>query len=109
MTIVTKYTPQKNMIPLLFVGWPPRTGLVGDVDKLVGITAKVLLPMTKLPEAGKSTGVPAIFTPGPPAVIVVPSIDIAVGLGIKTSLPIEISVGLGVKTSLPIVNTVGKA
>ena len=99
--IMTPGPPAVIVVPSIeiAVGLGVKTSLptVNTVGKarLVGITAKVLLPMTKLPEACKSTDVPAIMTPGPPAVIVVPSIEIAVGLGVKTSLPT--------------VNTVGKA
>ena len=93
MHIVTTYTPP-NIIFLLFPSpWPSKIRLVADVVKSVGITAKVLLPTTKVPEACKSTGVPAIVMPGPPAVIVVPSIEIAVGLGVKASLPTVNAVG----------------
>lgn len=45
----------------------------------------VLLPMSKTPDASKLIGVPEIVTPGPPAEILVPSIENAVGFAVKTS------------------------
>lgn len=43
----------------------------------------VLVPMTKLPEAPKLTNVPKRVAPGPPADIVLPAIEKAVGFGVK--------------------------
>ncbi len=43
----------------------------------------VLVPMTKLPEGPKLTSVPESVAPGPPADIVVPAIEKAVGFGVK--------------------------
>ena len=42
------------------------------------------MPMTNIPPGSKLTGVPEIVTPGPPADIVVPSMENAVGFAVKT-------------------------
>ena len=44
----------------------------------------MLLPTSKTPDASKLIGVPEIVTPGPPAEMVVPSIENALGFAVKT-------------------------
>ena len=55
--------------------------------ELDGDSLLVLFPTTKLPDGPKLTGVPEIVTPGPPAEMVVPPIEKAVGFGVKTCPP----------------------
>ena len=44
----------------------------------------MLPPTSNTPDASKLIGVPEIVTPGPPAEMVVPSIENAVGFAVKT-------------------------
>ena len=53
------------------------------------------MPMTNIPPGSKLTGVPDIVTPGPPADIVVPSMENALGLAVKTC-PSTVSISAGV-------------
>ena len=55
--------------------------------KAVGYSFVTLVPIIKLPEGPKLTGVPEIVTPRPPADTVVPAIENAIGLGVKTWPP----------------------
>ena len=55
----------------------------------------LLVPMTNIPPGSKLTGVPEIVTPGPPADIVVPSMENAVGFAVKTC-PSTVSISAGV-------------
>lgn len=45
--------------------------------------AIVVFPMTNTPSCGSDIGVPETVTPGPPAVMVVPSMGKAVGFGVN--------------------------
>ena len=47
----------------------------------------ILVPIFRIPDVSRRTGVPAIVTPGPPAEIVVPAIGNAIQLGVKTWPP----------------------
>lgn len=55
--------------------------------KAVGDSFVILVPITKLPDFSKLTGVPEIVTPGPPAEIFVPATKKAVGLAVKVWPP----------------------
>ena len=55
----------------------------------------LLVPITNTPPDSKLTGVPEIVTPGPPADIVVLSIENAVGFAVKTwPSTVRISAGI---------------
>ena len=49
--------------------------------------AIVLSPMIRVPDTGILTIVPAIVTPSPPGVIVVPSMEIALGFAVNVWSP----------------------
>lgn len=61
------------------------------------------MPISKTPFDSKLTGVPLIVTPGPPAVIVVPSIEKAVGFAVKTC-PSTVKISAGVIAAEPIIS-----
>lgn len=70
-----------NFAPTFRLSAPPLgTAFAAGAPWLAEGSAAVLLPITRLPEIGILTGVPAIVTPGPPGTIVVPSSGTAVGL-----------------------------
>ena len=97
-------------VPLIVTSGPPAEIVVQSIEKAVGLGVEtspptvytllgdgrmVLLPVFRVPEVPNLTTVPSMATPGPPADMVVPSI--------------EKDFGLGLKTSFPTVNTVGEA
>ena len=60
-----------------------RLGVVGALARLfVGREIEVF-PITNSPPGCSSIGVPEMVTPGPPAVMVVPSTEKALGLGVN--------------------------
>ena len=59
--------------------------------------------MTKAADGPRLTGVPAIVSPGPPAEIVVPAIENAVGFGVKTWFPTVKAVGYSFVTLAPMI------
>ena len=61
----------------------------------------MLLPILRIPEDPKLTIVPSMVTPGPPAKMVVPSMENAVGLGVKTWFPTVYAVEVGEAASTP--------
>ena len=68
--------------------WSPSPVNVGSAPRpslcLAEANVMVLLPTSKRPDACKATGIPEIVTPGPPAEMVVPSMENAVGFAVKT-------------------------
>ena len=85
-------------VPLIVRPGPPAVMVVPSMEKAVGLGVNVslatvytdkgivLLPITNSPPGCSSMGVPEIVTAGPPAVMVVPSMEKAVGLGVNVSL-----------------------
>ena len=71
-----------NPVGLAVKTWPPtvKTALVDDGRDIV------LVPMTR-PEGPSKTGVPEMVMPGPPFTIVVPAMEMAVGLAVKVWPP----------------------
>ena len=59
----------------------------------------MLPPISKMPEDPKLINVPSTVTPEPPAEMVTPSIEKAVGLGVKTLPPTVSAVGEGPKAA----------
>ena len=55
----------------------------GPLVDVVAESVTVLLPTSNTPDASKLIGVPKTVTPGPPAEMVVPSIENAVGFAVK--------------------------
>ena len=94
---ITSFPPgSKSMdVPLIFRPGPPAVMVVPSIEKAMGLGVNVslatvytdrgivLLPITNSPSGCSSMGVPEIVTPRPPAVIVVPSTEKAVGLGVN--------------------------
>ena len=92
-------------VPDIVMPGPPAERVVPSIGNVVGLAVKIwpptvntgfgfaegsvmlLLPMSKIPLVSSRTGVPEIVTPGPPAERVVPSIENAVGLAVKTWPP----------------------
>ena len=64
--------------------FPVNAARPSPLVDLAGDNVVVLLPMSKTPDACKLIGVPDIVTPGPPAEMVVPSIEKSVGFAVKT-------------------------
>ena len=62
--------------------------------------AKVLAPMIKLPPGSKLMDVPEIVNPRPPAKMVVPSIDNAIGFAVNTC-PSTVMISAGVIVAVP--------
>ena len=94
---MTNFPPGSRSIevPLIFSPGPPAVRVVPSIEKAVGLGVKVwpamvytdrgivLLPITSSPSGWRRMGIPEMVTPGPPAVMVVPSMEKAVGLGAK--------------------------
>ena len=83
----------ENAVGLGVKTWPPMVYAVGEAS-LTGRDI-MLPPMFKMPDGPRLIDVPSTVTPGPPAEMVVPSIEKAVGLGVNTSLPTVSAVGEG--------------
>ena len=94
--------PKLMTVPSMVTPGPPAEIVVPSIEKDVGLGVKVspptvytlldgttilLLPMSRIPELSKLTRVPSMLTPKPPAEMMVPSIEKAVGLGVKISPP----------------------
>ena len=94
--------PKLTIVPSMVTPGPPAEIVVPSIEKAVGLGVKVspptvytllgcskilLLPISKIPDVSKLTRVPSILTPEPPAEMMVPSIENAVGLGVKTFPP----------------------
>ena len=94
---ITSFAPgSRSMdVPLIFSPGPPAVMVVPSMEKAVGLGVNVwpamvymdkgivLLPITNFPPGCSRMGVPKMVTPGPPAVMVVPSTEKAVGLGVN--------------------------
>ena len=99
---ITSFAPgSRSMeVPLIVRPGPPAVMVVPSMEKAVGLGVNVwpamvytergmvLLPITKSPPDCSCMDVPLIFRPGPPAVMVVPSMEKAVGLGVNVWLAI---------------------
>ena len=111
--------PKLTIVPSTVAPGPPAEIVVPSMENAVGLGVKtwapivyavgetsltgrdiVLPPISKMPEAPSLIGVPSIVIPGPPAEMVVPSIEKAVGLGVKTSPPTVSGVGEGPKAAM---------
>lgn len=94
--------PKLTTVPSTVTPGPPAEIVVPSIEKAVGLGVKVspptvytllggreilLLPMSRIPEVSKLTRVPSMLTPEPPAEMMVPSIEKAVGLAVKISPP----------------------
>ncbi|KAK3170359.1 hypothetical protein OEA41_009746 [Lepraria neglecta] len=95
-------------LPLIVTPRPPAEIVVQSIEKAVGLGVKtspptvytllddrrmMLLPMSRVSEVSNLTILPSMVTPGPPANMVVPSIEKDFGLGLKTSFPTVKTVG----------------
>ena len=111
--------PKLTVVPSTITPGPPAEIVVPSMENAVGLGVKtwaptvyevgetsltdsdiVLPPISKMPEGPKLIGVPSTVIPGPPAEMVVPSIENAVGLGVKTSPPTVSAVGEGPKAAI---------
>ena len=98
--------PPRTLLPVLVAPAPPTSGLVlppsGAIVLLLALIDEavilgvdvalgrldagreiVVFPITNFAPGSRSMDVPLIFRPGPPAVMVVPSTEKAVGLGVN--------------------------
>ena len=108
--------PKLTIVPSIVAPGPPAEIVVPSIENTVGLGVKtwapivyavfetsltgrdiVLPPISKMPEDPNLIGVPSTVIPGPPAEMVIPSIEKAVGLGVKTSPPTVSAVGEGPK------------
>ena len=94
--------PKLTTVPSMVTPGPPAEIFAPSIEKAVGLGIKdspptvytllggskiLLLPISKIPEVSKLTRVPSMLTPDPPAEMMVPSIENAVGLGVKILPP----------------------
>ena len=94
--------PKLTTVPSIVTPEPPAEIVVPSIEKAVGLGVNVsppmvytlfgdskilLLPISRIPEVSRLTQVPPMLTPGPPAEMVVPSIENAVGLGVNNWPP----------------------
>ena len=108
--------PKLMTVPSMVTPGPPAEIVVPSIEKDVGLAVKVspptvytlldgstilLLPMSRIPERSKLIRVPSMLTPEPPAEMMVPSIENAVGLGVKI-LPPTVYAGLGASEIVPL-------
>ena len=94
--------PKLTTVPSMVTPGPPAEIVVPSIEKAVGLGVNIspptvytlsgfskilLLPISNNPEVSKLTRVPSMLTPEPPAEIMMPSIENAVGFGVKILPP----------------------